>query len=217
LLPAVGTGLPGWLGTLVVALGAGSALAIVVSLTPVGALRAPAVFGAALVLAAAAALVTPVVASASMVGNDLGPFNSPFEPPASTAFLRAFLGSGQLSQSLSQLSRIEQVRNGAPYLFAAQTSVLASPYVYATGDEVLPIGGFTGTIPEPSVGRVRSMVAAGDFHLVLTGPHPVGGAVGWIAEHCQHVAAAPNGGRLLVSNIKVFYCLRPDAAPRGTA
>ena len=35
-------------------------------------------------------------------------------------------------------------------LMATQTSAVAAPFIYDSGREVLPIGGFTGTIPEPS-------------------------------------------------------------------
>ena len=59
------------------------------------------------------------------------------------------------------LATIESVRRGTPDLMAAQTSAVAAPYIYATGDEVLPLGGYTGTTPAPSVAQTRSMIARG--------------------------------------------------------
>jgi hypothetical protein len=46
-------------------------------------------------------------------------------------------------------------RKGARYLMAAQSWSQASPYILATGQEVLPMGGFSGLVPEPALARVR--------------------------------------------------------------
>ena len=43
------------------------------------------------------------------------------------------------------LPGLEQLRGGAPDLMAVQSSAVASVFAYPTGEEVLPIGGFTGT------------------------------------------------------------------------
>ena len=101
----------------------------------------------------AALLLVPVVASVSAVANDLGPFDMPFQPAAVTEFTRSFFGAPL--RPLATLPKIEAVRNGAPDLMATQTSVLAAPIIFTTGQEILPIGGYTGTIPEPAVAAVR--------------------------------------------------------------
>ena len=56
--------------------------------------------------------------------------------------------------------------------------------VYPNGDEVLPIGGFTGTGPSPTVDQVRAAIAHGEFHLVLTFPS-TDPRIAWIAQHSQ--------------------------------
>ena len=117
----------------------------------------------------AATLLVPLVSSGSVVANRLGPFDTPFQPVAVTDFTRSFFGAPL--KPLSTLPEIEAVRHGAPDLMATQTSVLAAPIIFATGQEVLPIGGYTGTIPEPAVATLRSKVAAGTFHLVLVAAH----------------------------------------------
>ena len=53
---------------------------------------------------------------------------------------------------------------------ATETSALAAPFIFVSGQEVLPIGGYTGTIPEPSLATLESMVRKGTFHLVLQSP-----------------------------------------------
>ena len=145
-----------------------------------------------------------LVASMSVVANRLGPFDTPFQPAAATAFTRSFFGAPL--KPLSTLPKIEAVKNGAPDLMATQTSVLAAPLIFATGQEVLPIGGYTGTIPEPTVANLRSMVAAGTFHLVLVAAHSRDPRILWIARHCQRVPTPPNPGSD-VGPLDTFYCV----------
>ena len=40
-------------------------------------------------------------------------------------------------------------------------------FIYDSGLEALPIGGFTGTIPAPTLAQLQADVRAGRFHLVL--------------------------------------------------
>ena len=57
-------------------------------------------------------------------------------------------------------------------------------FIYDTGLEALPIGGFTGTIPSPTLGQLQDDIRQGKFHLVLaaaTGDP----RLAWIAAHCR--------------------------------
>ncbi len=97
---------------------------------------------------------------------------------------------------------------GSPYLMAVYTSAVASEFVSATGKEVLPIGGFSGTIPEPSVTQLEGMIRTGKFHLALL----IGGGhdprLNWIASHCRHIGQGGTAG--------LFLCTPNDApAARG--
>ncbi len=101
-------------------------------------------------LAAVALLAAPAAASASVVKNDLGPFDTPFEPVSGWTLARA-LGAiaGETRPLWPPLARAQGLQ---PDLMATQTSAVAAPFIYDTGQEVVPIGGiFTGTIPEPSL------------------------------------------------------------------
>src|SRR5581483_4637077 len=113
----------------------------------------------------AAMLLVPATASVSLAADHLGPFDTPFESKAVDQDTRAFLDTIQQARAVDPT--LEAARFGAPDLMASQTSALASPFIYATGLEVLPIGGYAGTIPSPSLSQLKSMIQSGQFHLVL--------------------------------------------------
>ena len=105
----------------------------------------------------------------------------------------------------NSLPGLQAARGGAPDLLAVQSAAVASVFSYPNGDEVLPIGGFTGTGPSPSLDQVRAAIAHGEFHLVLAFP-ATDPRIAWIAQHCKPLpdTAAPFHG---------FYCTPADAAP----
>jgi hypothetical protein len=53
----------------------------------------------------------------------------------------------------------------------------ASGYQLATGDSVLPIGGFNGSDPSPTLAQFKAWVAAGEIHYFI-GSGSVGGGGG---------------------------------------
>ena len=203
LLPSAGTGLPGWLRAVVVALGVAAVVAVV--LVAVG-VPVRGVLSAGPVLALAALLVVPTVASASIAVNRLGPFDTPFQPEGVTLGVRTFFDLAAATDRF--LPRLEQVRRGAPYLMATQTSALAAPFIFASGQEVLPIGGFTGTIPEPTLATLRSLVHAGAFHLVLLSASTTDPRLVWVTRHCLPVAQPAGAASPSTDRIAIFYCLR---------
>lgn len=189
LLPSSGTGLPSWLAPTVLALGG---TAVVVLVATMGLRDRTGLAVGAVAIVGASGLLVPLVASASVVTSRLGAFDTPFQPIAVTDFTRAFFGA-PLTSTLATIPKLEAARNGAPYLMATQTSVLAAPFIYATGQEVLPIGGYTGHLPEPTVKALEAKVDAGDFHLVITAAGSKDPRVLWIAHHCinLHIPSAP--------------------------
>jgi 4-amino-4-deoxy-L-arabinose transferase-like glycosyltransferase len=60
-------------------------------------------------------------------------------------------------------------RDGARYLFAVQGWTTAGPYILATGQAVLPMGGFSGSVPEPTLARVKQLVATGQLRYFMLG------------------------------------------------
>jgi 4-amino-4-deoxy-L-arabinose transferase-like glycosyltransferase len=60
-------------------------------------------------------------------------------------------------------------RGGATYLFAVQGWTSAAAYILATGQQVLPMGGFSGSVPEPTLARVKQLVASGQLRYFMLG------------------------------------------------
>jgi 4-amino-4-deoxy-L-arabinose transferase-like glycosyltransferase len=72
-------------------------------------------------------------------------------------------------------------RDGAGYLMAVGSWDTAAPYIVATGQEVMPMGGFSGTVPEPTLARAQDLVRTGQLRFFLTGGAGGAGAGGGIA------------------------------------
>jgi hypothetical protein len=101
-------------------------------------------------------------------------------------------------------------RDGASYLLAVSSWTEASPYIEATGQEVMPMGGFSGSVPEPALARVKDLVKTGQLKFFLLsgtggiGGGGFGGAGGggstastiesWVRSTCQTVPARDYAG-----------------------
>lgn len=84
----------------------------------------------------------------------------------------AFAGFGSANGTLTPQQQalyayLRAHRDGARYLLATTSWSAASPYILATGADVLPMGGFTGLAPSPTPDQVRADVASGALHYVL--------------------------------------------------
>jgi len=158
----IGTNVPGWLVPAVIVAGAAATVAALASLV----IRGPAMFAAALAVALVSALLTPAVASAVLVGHDQGALDTPFERPATVRAVDAYNVTLTRVQQVTGL-RLIDAAGGDPDLAAAQTSAVAAVFIYATGREVLPIGGFDGTTPEPTVSQLQTDINDRKFRLVI--------------------------------------------------
>jgi hypothetical protein len=70
-------------------------------------------------------------------------------------------------------------RDGASYLMAVSSWSDASPYIIATGQEVMPMGGFSGTVPSPTLARVQKLVSTGQLRFfMLDSTNDTGGRAG---------------------------------------
>jgi 4-amino-4-deoxy-L-arabinose transferase-like glycosyltransferase len=93
-------------------------------------------------------------------------------------------------------------RDGASYLMAVGSWEEASPYILATGQEVMPMGGFSGTVPSPTLAAVKHLVRTGQlrFFLISSGTGAGAGLGGggntaatidtWVQSACKAVPAA---------------------------
>lgn len=156
--------------------------------------------------AAAAILLVPAVASALLVVRERGAFDTPFESARTAAGVdRLFVATPALVAR--SLPALEAARAGAPDLLAVQSAAVASVFSYPRGDEVLPIGGFTGTMPRPTLDELRADIARGEFHLVFAFPTRDPRLV-WISRHCRHLTSA-------APPFQDYYCVPSDARAAG--
>jgi 4-amino-4-deoxy-L-arabinose transferase-like glycosyltransferase len=195
-----GAAAPGWLAPALVVVAAVAVVLLAVSLFRRG--DGP-LLRAGLGAGALALVLVPVVASVLVVARGQGAFDTPFEAAGTTRSVdQQFVAIPQLVTRT--LPDLERARAGAPDLMAVQSAAVASVFGYATGEEVLPIGGFTGTQPEPSLPQLRADIARGAFHLVLAFPGDDPRLV-WIDQHCRPLpSAAPP--------LQNHYCVPADAA-----
>ena len=143
------------------------------------------------VLACASLIALPACASVSTVIRGLGPFDSPFESvQVSTATSSFATNWPHLVQTVQQLER----QPGAPaYLFGTDTSALAAPFILASGREVLPIGGYLGGAPVPTLATLQYDVSHGYVQLFLNmpirpaSPDP---RVRWVESACRQLGVS---------------------------
>jgi 4-amino-4-deoxy-L-arabinose transferase-like glycosyltransferase len=190
LIPAQGAHLPGWLVPAVIAAGA---VATLIAIGSVFIKRAVLAVAAVLV----AALVAPAVASATLTANHETAFDTPFEPARQAALIASI--PEQLAKVQQSIPRLQAAQGNAPDLLAAQSSYVAAVFIYTSGLEALPIGGFTGTIPSPTLAQLKTDIASHQFHLVLalSTKDP---RMRWIATHCRDLGP------------RTFLCIAPNAA-----
>jgi 4-amino-4-deoxy-L-arabinose transferase-like glycosyltransferase len=98
-------------------------------------------------------------------------------------------------------------RDGASYLMAVQSWSQASPYILATGQEVMPMGGFSGTVPQPTLTQVKKLVTDKKLRFFLldsAGQGPgvarggqtsttVAAIESWVRDACTEIPAAAYG------------------------
>ncbi|WP_433801623.1 glycosyltransferase family 39 protein [Actinomycetospora sp. CA-084318] len=157
----------------------------------------------ALVTGLVALLVLPVAATGWLLAIGGGAFDTPYETVREARGVRAVLVAAP-RLAAGTLPGLERARAGAPDLMAVQSAAVASVFAYPTGDEVLPIGGFTGTGPTPTLDQLRDDVAAGRFHVVLSFPSTDPRLV-WVAQHCR-------AERSVDPVFEVHVCVPSDAA-----
>lgn len=100
------------------------------------------------------------------------------------------------------LSYLQADRRGTDYLVATASWNIASPYLRATGDAVLPVGGYMGQAPSPTPGDIRRYVDAGRLRYVLlrrahpgaSAVTPAGRVAAWVRSSCARVPDSAYGG-----------------------
>jgi hypothetical protein len=171
-------------------------VALVVAAAAVGQLLLPASGKAghltAVAFAGAAVLLLPAAASISGVIGGLGPFDTPFESPR-TAHNNQELAA--IAPALTRaLQRIELQVPPGDALLGTDTSGLAQVDILYSGREVLPIGGFLGNVPAPTLATLRADISRGYVRVFALPVSPAGPdpRVRWIESHCARQPPPPN-------------------------
>ena len=157
----------------------------------------------AVAFAAAAVLLLPAVAAVSCVIRGLGPFDSPFESSKSAHINQALAAAGPALTSAVQ--RAELQTPPADALFGTDTSGFAANYILYSGREVLPIGGYLGNVPAPTLARLRADISRGYVRMFVLpvsppGPDP---RVRWLESHCARLPQPPGRRPVPYAN---FFC-----------
>jgi 4-amino-4-deoxy-L-arabinose transferase-like glycosyltransferase len=157
----------------------------------------------AVAFAGAAVLLLPAAASVSCVIRGLGPFDTPFESPKTAHNNQVLAAAGpHISQAVQ---RLELQRPPGDALFGTDTSGLAEDDILYGGREVLPIGGFLGNVPAPTLATLQADIRrgyVGGFVLPVSPPGP-DPRVRWIESHCARQPPPP--GRPPVP-YATFFC-----------
>jgi len=127
---------------------------------------------------------------------------------------KGFGGSFGQRDNSSLIKYLKGHRDGAKYLLVTFGAQSAASFITATGDYVMPVGGFDGQDPTPTLKRFKELVATGEIKYVLGGENRMGGgpnagALGqstkatsasvileWVQSNCSKDLNAPSGTTL---------------------
>jgi 4-amino-4-deoxy-L-arabinose transferase-like glycosyltransferase len=146
-------------------------------------------------------LFLPAAASATVVARGLGPFDSPFESYRISAVTQTGPAAGQ--HILRSVQQLESSGPPAPILFATDTSGSAAPFILYSGREVLPIGGYLGGAPVPTLAELQSDIRDGNVRLFLNVPIMPASTdprILWIQAHCLLEGESPPGHPIRYGN-----------------
>jgi 4-amino-4-deoxy-L-arabinose transferase-like glycosyltransferase len=195
-----GTAVPALLLPLALCLGiAGTLIALLLG-DPRG---EPATARPAAAAVVACALALPVFTSLVVVAHDLGPFDAPFQPGSQAA--SRFSAQLYTEDARLFVDHLSAVSGHTPIAFAADTSSLTAPFIYHTGKEVLPIGGYLGGVPSPTLGRLRRYIDSGQLaaFFIPVDPPSSDPRIVWVRTHCRQSMQL---GRRAAVQYGVYVC-----------
>jgi 4-amino-4-deoxy-L-arabinose transferase-like glycosyltransferase len=166
----------------------------------------------AVAYAGAAVLLLPVAASVSCVIRGLGPFDTPFESSQTAHNSRALAAAGPALTRAVQRLALRTPPGDA--LLGTDTSGLADNIILYSGREVLPIGGFLGNVPAPTLATLRADISRGYvrvFQLPVAPPGP-DPRVHWIESHCARQPPPPHAPPVPFA---YFVCGLATSVPGG--
>jgi len=193
-----GAGVPGWLVPTVLCLGLAGIVVLLAPLWRSDPDGSPP--DLAIALAAGSVLLIALVTAILTVTRGLGPFAAPYEPASVTLSHAAAQHARQLDQRI-----VEQLSStySTPIAFATDSSTLAGPYILYTGREILPIGGYEGGAPAPTLAQLQRYIAAGQLRAFLVPVTSRDPRIAWIDANCTRASEGGSGGS---SVLAVYDC-----------
>jgi 4-amino-4-deoxy-L-arabinose transferase-like glycosyltransferase len=136
----------------------------------------------------AAVLLVPTVASASSVRDGLGPFDYPFDPPSVVLLTQYQPRNNLAAEAQAAPTIIKSQFPHADSVVGTETSVLGEAQILFTGREFLPVGGYLGGNPAPSLKSIQHLVADGQLRRFIAAEYPANPdpRFAWIRRHCTN-------------------------------
>jgi len=158
----------------------------------------------AIPLAALSLLLVPAITTGVVVAQGLGSFSTPYQSAAAT---RGTTTAPEAYQGLA--TRIDKYWDQLPrgrIPQAIDTSAAAAPLIMLTGREFLPIGGFSGNVPSPTLALLRHLIHTGQITQVFVPVKPAGRdpRLVWIRRHCLQTFPQPYGTGV---EFALYFCL----------
>lgn len=197
---------------LIAALGSGVVAAVVLAAARLADRFLGWVAGVAVAVGVAAIVAAPAAWSASVLDVDYAgtSFDASAGPPEGHGLFTLFhgpvlggvFGSSQTltTQTQAIYDYVSSHRDGAGYLLAVPSWTQTSRFILATGQEAMPLGGFSGTVRTPTLARVRDLVSTGQLRFFWfgwfggpgtggadEGSGTVGEIVSWVRRACTKV------------------------------
>jgi hypothetical protein len=160
-------------------------------------------------LAALSLLLVPAITTGVVVSDGLGSFSTPYQSPAAT--LGTTTDPERFQAQAAMFSRYyDRAYPGNTIVYAVDTSALAAPSIMVTGREFLPIGGFSGNNPSPTLAQLRRLITSGRVHTFLIPVEPAGNdpRLSWISAHCSPGDTGPYGPGV---ELRYYHCYRRGA------
>ena len=166
-------------------------------------------------LAAVAMLLGSFWASSIVVAATLSPFDSPYAPAAVNRHTQ--LAAAGFAREMAALEKFVAPIPPSEAPDVLETSSATGYYIMATGREFLPVGGFSGRVPAPSLAEFERLVAEGRVVrvTVTTGPLTRTPDLRWVAAHCTRTPVSQYD-KLEKATKTVFECAHVGPPPHQT-
>jgi 4-amino-4-deoxy-L-arabinose transferase-like glycosyltransferase len=162
------------------------------------------------VLAVVTMLMGTAWASGVVVSQGLGSFNSPYEPASLNQ--ETLMSVTDFNLDTPVLAKFVGAVHPSTAADVLETSQSAGFDILATGREFLPVGGFTGVVPAPTVSQFERLVAQGRIGraTVTTQPLTRSPVLLWVMDHCRRLASFEEP---LPPHTNTVYQCTPKDAP----